>query len=323
MKYKHLTESQRYEIAAYLRCNKPQKFIAEQLGVSQSCISRELERNKLKNGGYNPQKAQEITTIKKERFSRNRRFTKTVKDFVEQKLTQEQWSPEQIVGHCKKHKIKMVSIERIYQYIREDKKNGGKLYTHLRHQLKHRKRPVSGKQEVIKNKKSIEMRPEIVLTNQEFGHYEIDLIIGAEGKGAIATVVERKTKFLFMEKLKGKNAKELAKAMVNMLLPYKNTIKTITSDNGTEFAEHQYISQKLACDFYFAHPYASWERGLNENTNGLIRQYIPKGTYFEKVTKENIKEYQHKINRRPRLTLNFEEPKNLFFKFVNKIALDS
>ena len=317
MNYKHLTERQRYEIKAYLTCNKSQKFIAEKLGVSQSCISRELERNKLKNGVYNPKKAQEFTEIKKERFCNNRRFTKVVKDFVEQKLTQEQWSPEQIVGYCKKHKINTVSIERIYQYIRKDKKNGGKLYLHLRHQLKHRARPVFGKYEVIKNKKSIEIRPEIVLTNQEFGHFEIDLIIGAEGKGAILTIVERKTKFLFMEKLKGKNAKELAKSMINTLLPYKNSIKTITSDNGTEFAEHQYISQKLACDFYFAHPYSSWERGLNENTNGLIRQYIPKGTYFEKVSKENIKEYQHKINRRPRLTLNFEEPKNLFFKFVN------
>lgn len=323
MKYKHLTESQRYELTAYLKCNKSQKFIAEQLGVSESCISRELKRNKLKRGRYNAQKAQEFATIRKERFCSNRLFTKSVKDFVDDKLTQEQWSPEQIVGYCTKHKIAMVSTERIYQYIRKNKKDGGKLYLHLRHQLKHRKRPVSGKKEVIKNKKSIENRPEIVLTNQEFGHYEIDLIIGAEGKGAILTIVERKTKFLFMEKLKGKNAKELAKSMVNTLLPYKNGIKTITSDNGTEFAEHQYISQTLACDFYFAHPYSSWERGLNENTNGLIRQYIPKGTYFEKVSKENVKKYQHKINRRPRLTLNFEEPKNLFFKFVNQIALAS
>lgn len=323
MKYKHLTSSQRYEIAAYLKCNKSQKFIAEQIGVSESCISRELKRNKLKKGCYNPQKAQESAKIRKERFCKNRRFTKAVKHFVDEKLTREQWSPEQIVGYCKKHKINTVSTERIYQYIRQDKKDGGKLYLQLRHQLKHRKRPVSGKQEIIKNKKSIDERPEIVLTNEEFGHFEIDLIIGAEHKEAILTIVERKTKFLFMEKLKSKNAKELAKTMVNLLLPYKNIIKTITSDNGTEFAEHQYINQKLDCVFYFAHPYSSWERGLNENTNGLIRQYIPKGTYFEYISKENIKIVQHKINRRPRLTLDFEEPKNLFFKFVNEIALAS
>jgi IS30 family transposase len=206
MKYQHLTVSQRYEIKAYLNCNKSQKFIAKQLCVSESCISRELKRNQLKNGGYNPKKAQMIADIKKERFCHNRRFTKTVKDYIDQKLIQEQWSPEQIVGYCNKHNINIVSVERIYQYLRKDKKNGGKLYLHLRHQLKHRARPISGKHEIIKNKKSIDTRPEIVLTNQEFGHYEIDLIIGAEGKGAILTVVERKTKFLFMEKLKGKNA---------------------------------------------------------------------------------------------------------------------
>ena len=152
MKYQHLTQSQRYEITAYLNCNKSQKYIAEQLGVSQSCISRELKRNKLKRGGYNAQKAQEVANIRKERFCNNRRFTKAVKDFVEHKLTQEQWSPEQIVGYCNKHNINMVSVERIYQHIRTDKKNGGKLYLQLRHQLKHRNRPVTGKHEVIKNK---------------------------------------------------------------------------------------------------------------------------------------------------------------------------
>jgi len=223
MKYQHLTQNQRYEIKAYLKCNQSQKFIAEALGVSEICISRELKRNKLKRGSYNPQKAQESANIRKERFCNNRCFTKIIKSFIDDQLIQEQWSPEQIVGHCNKHKIRMVSVERIYQYIRQDKKDGGKLCLQLRHQLKHRKRPLSGKHEIIKNKKSIETRPEIVLTNQEFGHYEIDLIIGAEEKGAILTVVEKKTKFLFMEKLKGKNAKDLAKSMVNALLPYKNS----------------------------------------------------------------------------------------------------
>ncbi|MFB9120597.1 IS30 family transposase [Bergeyella porcorum] len=156
----------------------------------------------------------------------------------------------------------------------------------------------------------------MVLSNEEFGHFEVDLIIGAEHKEAIFTIVKRKTKFLIMRKLSSKNAKNLAQAMVEALLPYKDFVRTITSNNGLEFYEHQCISEKLECDFYFAHPYCSWERGLNENTNGLIRQYIPKGTYFEKVSKETIKEIQHKINRRPRLTLDFEEPKSLFYKFV-------
>ncbi|MFJ1322950.1 IS30 family transposase [Capnocytophaga canis] len=292
MKYKHLTLEQRYEIKAYLKCNKSQKFIAQQMGVSESTISRELKRNKLKRGGYNPQNAQEQANIRKERFAVNRKFTPKVAAFVEEKIRREQWSPQQIVGYCKKHEISMVSTEKIYQYIREDKEKGGDLYQYLRHQLKHRKRPVSGKKEVIKNRKPIRLRPEIVLTNEEFGHFEVDLIVGAEHKGAILTIVERKTKFLIMRKLSGKNAKSLAKAMIYALLPYKDYVKTITSDNGLEFSEHEYISKKLSCDFYFANPYCSWERGLSENTNKLVRQYIPKGTYFEKISKEKIKEIQ-------------------------------
>ncbi|WP_042006186.1 IS30 family transposase, partial [Capnocytophaga canis] len=156
---------QRYEIKAYLKCNKSQKFIAQQMGVSESTISRELKRNKLKRGGYNPQNAQEQANIRKERFAVNRKFTPKVAAFVEEKIRREQWSPQQIVGYCKKHEISMVSTEKIYQYIREDKEKGGDLYQYLRHQLKHRKRPVSGKKEVIKNRKPIRLRPEIVLTN--------------------------------------------------------------------------------------------------------------------------------------------------------------
>ncbi|MFK8289217.1 IS30 family transposase [Capnocytophaga canimorsus] len=316
MKYKHLTLEQRYEIKAYLKCNKSQKFIAQQMGVSESTISRELKRNKLKRGGYNHQNAQQQANIRKERFAVNRKFASKVAAFVEEKIKREQWSPQQIVGYCKKHEISMVSTEKIYQYIREDKEKGGDLYQNLRHKLKHRKRSVSGKKEVIKNRKPIRLRPEIVLTNEEFGHFEVDLIVGAEHKGAILTIVERKTKFLIMRKLSSKNAKSLAKAMIEALLPYNDYVKTITSDNGLEFSEHEYISKKLICDFYFANPYCSWERRLSENTNKLVRQYFPKGTYFEEISKEKIKEIQHKINRRPRLTLDFEEPKNLFYKFV-------
>ncbi|MFB9121611.1 IS30 family transposase [Bergeyella porcorum] len=163
MRYKHLTLEQRYAIKAYLESGITQKFIAEKLGVSESTISRELARNRLKQGGYSPKQAQELTNIRKERFAVDRRFTKSVQKFIDEKLTQEQWSPEQIVGYCKRLNINMVSVERIYQYIRNDKKNGGKLYKYLRLQLKHRKRPISGKHEVIKNKKSIDLRPEIVL----------------------------------------------------------------------------------------------------------------------------------------------------------------
>jgi IS30 family transposase len=316
MKYKHLSEQQRYELKAFLQCGKSQRFISIELGVSEATISRELKRNSTNKRVYSAKFAQESADIRKERFCYNRKFTNEVQRFIDEKLMQEQWSPEQIVGYCKIHNIAMVCKERIYRYIRKNKKEGGKLYLHLRHQLKHRKRSLSGKHEAIKNKKSIELRPEIVETNTEFGHYEIDLIVGPENKGAVLTIVERKTKQLIMEKLRGKKASELANSLVNALLPFKKHIKTITSDNGTEFAEHQYISRKLNCDFYFAHPYSSWERGLNENTNGLIRQYIPKGTDLKNINAKFIKEIQYKINRRPRKTLNFEKPVNLFYNLA-------
>lgn len=175
----------------------------------------------------------------------------------------------------------MVSHERIYQFIRHDKAQRGQLYKQLRHRLKHRKRPI-GKHISIKNRISIDQRPEIINNRGRFGvpiaiGREMDTIIGKDHKGAIVTIVERTTGFFMMRKLpKGREAKDLSKQGIDMLLPYKNSVLSITSDNGTEFAEHQNIAQKLETEFYFAHPYSSWKRGLNEYTNKLIRQYIPK-----------------------------------------------
>ncbi|HET55352.1 MAG TPA: IS30 family transposase [Ignavibacteria bacterium] len=167
--------------------------------------------------------------------------------------------------------IEMVSHERIYQYIRKDKLKGGEIYKHLRHKLKHRKRPVSGKYEVIKNKVSIEKRPDVINNKDRFGNWEINRIAGKHNKGAIVTIVERKTAMIMIRKLKnGKNADSLADTVIDMLLPYRNSVKSITSDNGTEFARHERIAKKLHIDFYFAHPYSSWERGLSEYSNKLI-----------------------------------------------------
>jgi IS30 family transposase len=215
----------------------------------------------------------------------------------------------------------MVSHERIYQFIREDKKNGGTLYKHLRHRLKHRKRPVGGKKIVIPDKVSIDLRPEVINQKERFGGWEIDTIVGPENKGAILTATERTTGFLLMKKLpKGKNAKALAKELFFLLLPYKRFVLSITSDNGIEFYEHKLIAKKLDADFFFAHPYSSWERGLNEYTNGLVRQYIPKKESFTKYNEADITTIQHKINRRPRKLLNFDSPKDNFFR---KVALDT
>ena len=181
------------------------------------------------------------------------------------------------------------------------------------HQLKHRKRPV-GKPVPIKNRVSIDQRPECINNKERFGDWEVDTIIGRQQKGAILTIVERTTGMLIIKKLpKGKQAKGLSKELINRMMPYKKDILSITSDNGTEFADHQNIAKILDTKFYFAHPYCSWQRGLNEYTNKLIRQYIPKKTAFDTLNDEQITQIQHKINRRPREKLNFKTPKEIFY----------
>ena len=322
---KHLTKEQRYQIKAYLNCGKSKFFIAKALNLNKTTIYRELQRNSTKRGSYNPDFAQELATERKERFASNRKFTSPVEKYVKNKIEQEQWSPEQITGYCKFKNIPMVSHERIYKYIREDKKQGGSLYKHMRHQLKHRKRPVSGKQNVIKDRVSIDLRSDIINNKERFGDWEIDLIIGKDRKGAIVTIVERTTAFFLMRKLPfGKSAKELAETVIDMMVPYKKFVHSITSDNGKEFAEHKKISESLLTQFFFAHPYSSWERGLSEYTNKLVRQYIPKKSIFNTYNDQQIKSIQYKINRRPRKNLNYDNPKNLFYKFVNnKVAFAS
>ena len=320
-KKEHLTSGQRYEIHALLKAEHSQAEIARVVGKDKSVISREIRRNGGKRG-YSAARAQKMAEERKERYGRARKFTEAVRKEVERWLRQEQYSPEQIVGLARREGRPMVSHERIYQYIRADKAAGGDLYKQLRHRLKHRRRP-AGERIPIKNRVSIEERPEAVAARSRFGDWEADTIVGKGGHGVILTAVERTTGFLLMEPLpQGKNAEGLADALIELLLPYKDWVHTITTDNGTEFAQHQRIARRLQAGFYFAHPYSSWERGLNEYTNRLVRQYIPKGTSFGKYNRHDIKQIQYKINRRPREKLGFDTPKRLFFlSLQEKVAL--
>lgn len=314
---KHLTLEQRYALKAYLECGKTKNEVSKLLGVDRSTIYREINRNSRKRGVYNPDFANELAQERKERFCKYRIFDSNKQRLIEHWIRKEQWSPEQIKGYCDKNTIEMVSHERIYQYIREDKHTGGDLYKHMRHKLKHRKRHISGKHELIKNKVSIDNRPDVINNKGRFGDWEIDLIVGKNNKGAMVTIVERKTAMIMIRKLEnGKNADSLADKVIEMLLPYKDIVKSITSDNGLEFARHEKIAQKLQTQFYFAHPYSSWERGLSEYSNKLIRQYVPKQTNFRIFEDEFIKQVQYKINRRPRKNLDFKAPKDVFFNFV-------
>jgi IS30 family transposase len=202
---------------------------------------------------------------------------------------------------------------------RNAKANGGTLYRHTRHKLKRRRRQPEGQKIPIKNRVSISQRPAVVDLKQRLGDWEIDTIVEENGSGAIVTLVERKTAFMMMEKLEhGKNAAELARVVTRMLTAYIGSVHTITGDNGTEFAEHRAIAKGLKTSFFFTDPYSSWQKGIIENTNKLVRQYIPKKTSFDNLNNQQIKEIQRKINSRPRKNLNFYSPKEIFFLNLQK-----
>lgn len=312
-----LTKEQRYTISVMYQQGFSQKMIAETIKKDKSVVSRELKRNRNDQGKYNYTGAQMLADVRKERLRKNRTFTGEVKNRINRYMREKQWSPEQIVGYCNLHGYAMVSVERIYQYIREDKSSGGDLYTHCRHQLKHRKRPV-GKHIPIKDRTSIDQRPEKA-DGKRFGDWEMDLIVGPGNKDAMLTLVERSLGYSIITKLpNGKDAEGVKQAAYRELLPFIGYIRTITTDNGTEFAKHKELAEALGTKIYFAHPYCSWEKGLIEYTNKLYRQYIPKGVDFDNYTEEQIKQIQYKINARPRKKLGFKSPVQTFFIHLQK-----
>ena len=324
---KHLTQEQRYTISVMLQKGFSQTYIAETIGKHKSVISREIKRNADKRTGeYKAELAQKKYKKRLKEKPRKKKFTDEVQQYVEEKI-RDDWSPEQITNRAKLEGISCVSHERIYQHIWQDKKQGGDLYTHLRSKGKrYRKRGhLKDKRGIIKNRVSIDERPAIVEKKERFGDFEIDTIIGKNHKGAILTINDRKSSLVWIRKLNGKNARELAQKTIQTLKGIKNLIHTITGDNGKEFALHQTISAGLDIQFYFAHPYHSWERGANENINGLIRQYLPKKTDFQNITQEQLNIIQNKLNNRPRKKLNYLSPLEFLSNFgiltdENKVA---
>lgn len=292
-----------------------QKDIAKAIGVSDSTISRELRRNSGVRGKYNWETAQANAMRKRRRKPGNRCIDESVMQEAKVLLVTEQWSPEQISGALA-NDGKHVSDETIYRMIRKDKANGGDLYKHCRHKLKHRRRPVGGKLSSIPNRTPISERPKEA-NGKRFGDFEMDTIVGKDNHGAIVTIMERSTNMLFMRKLpKGKNAKELARTVIHLLAPFKDYIKSITTDNGTEFACHEMIAKSLGTTIYFADPYSSWQKGAIENANGLIRQYVPKKQTFESLSHQQITKITAKINARPRKKLNFKTPRECFYQLI-------
>lgn len=319
MKHKQLTFEQRYAIEHMLREGHSKKVTISTLDIVESTFYRELKRNS-KTRNYNAKHAQMLADERKRTGHYKTRFTKEMQKIIDLKMTSLQLSPEQIVGWCKSQNIAMVSHERIYQYVLEDKNKGGFLYKELRTgRKKYQKRYGSlDNRGVIANKTSIESRPEIVNNKERIGDFEIDLIIGANHKGALLTIVERKTGYVLIEPLESKKASEVTKAIKNALIPHKKWAKTITSDNGKEFAYHQEIAKKLEIDYFFCNPYCSWERGLNEYTNKLIRQYFPKNIELNKVSYKDTLLIMNKLNNRPRKKYEYKTPNQLFSEYIYK-----
>ena len=313
--YKQLTSEQRYTISVLLQNRTKQKEIAKAINVSPSTVSREIRRNSGVRGRYNWETAQANAVQTKRKKPGNHSINKEVMEEARYLLVTEQWSPEQISGVLAKDG-KYISHETIYRMIRKDKAEGGTLYKHCRHKLKRRARPVGGRRISIPNRTSISERPAEV-DGKRFGDFEMDTIVGRGNHGAIVTLIERSTNMLFMRKLKkGKNAKELARTVIHLLSPFKEHVKSITTDNGTEFACHEMIGKSLGVTIYFADPYASWQKGAIENANGLIRQYVPKTETFEHVSHQQITKYSKRINIRPRKKLEFKTPHECFYEQI-------
>ena len=318
MNYSQLIDSQRYQIESYLKANYSLTKIASELGVHKSTISRELKRNGKKRS-YNAHYAEYIGRERRKEAYKHSVFDHTMKCYIEDRLINHQWSPEQIKGRCDLKGIAMVSIERIYQYIYQDQAQGGLLYKHLRTARRRRKKRLHKKHQrgQIPNRVMIDQRPEIVNTKERFGDWEADTIIGKNHKSAIVTLTERKSQFELMAKTDGTKAESIKKQMVNLLAPFKELVKTITSDNGKEFTQHQDIAKKLKADFFFANPYSPWQRGLNEYNNKLIRQYLPKKTDFNLITHQTINMIINKLNNRPRKLLDYKTPNEVFLTNFN------
>ncbi len=314
MVYKQLTYEKRIEIKAYFKLGYNQSEIANLIDVNKSTISRELKNNSGLRG-YRPKQAQEKINDRKKNARKNIHFTDTVKERVIFHLKQD-WSPEQISNYLKINEDIHISHETIYQFIWADKKTGGEHYKHLRHTCKKRKKRYGKKDHrgQIKDRVSIDERPEIVDKKERIGDWEIDTIIGKNHQGALVSAVERKTQFSRIQHVSTKEAEQVTKTIIEILNPFKDKVFTITVDNGKEFALHKKIADKLKTDVYFAHPYCSWERGLNEQVNGLIRQYFPKKYDFRNITKFDTLFVENRLNNRPRKLLKFEKPNDIFLK---------
>ncbi len=327
MHYKHITINEREKIVFLLATGKKHKEIALELNRHPTTISREIERNSGKTG-YRILKAQQKSDKRRQESKQPYKMAEPeIKNYVKGKLAL-QWSPEQIANSLRKdfplNTALRISHETIYAWIKQDKNIGGEWYKELRQSLrKRRKRYASGtsKRGKIKNTKDIETRPKIIEKRIRVGDWESDTIEGAKGTGYVATHVCRKTKYVVLAKLRTKSAATFNRCTIKAFKRHGELVShTFTVDRGKEFAAHEQFEKKMKCTVYFAKPYHAWQRGTNENTNGLLRQYLPKGVDFGTISNKYLKHVEKLLNTRPRKALRYQTPYNVMKK-ITKVAL--
>jgi IS30 family transposase len=314
MTYRQITSEERYILAALRKQGLNQSEIARELGRHRSSICRELKRNSSRwDGHYRPSKAIERTAGRRSRSRRNQRFTRADLCHVELLLRQ-RWSPEQICGRLRTHGLLSISHETIYRHVWRDLRLGGSLHTYLRGARKQRRKRYGAydSRGRLAGKRHISERPLPAEQRSEIGHWEIDTVIGTGSRHCLVSVVERKTGYLLIGKLSARTKEHTNQRTLHLVRRHPQRFKTITADNGTEFHDYAAIERATGTTFYFATPHHSWERGTNENTNGLIRQYVPKGISMTKLSQQRCNAIARELNDRPRKRLGFKTPKECF-----------
>ena len=325
MTYHQLTSEERYMLAALRRQGLKQAEIARALGRHRSTVCREVRRNSTRaDGHYRAFTAQERTNGRRSRSRRNRRFTAEDFALVEELLCR-QWSPEQVAGSLRREGRLLISHETIYRYVWRDKKQGGTLYTHLRDARKRRRKRYGAydSRGRLAGKRLIAERPAEVETRSSVGHWEIDTVMGTGSRDCVVTLVERKSGLVLIGKLPDRTKESFNRRVVRLIRRHAGAFKTVTADNGTELHGYERVERLTGATFYFARPYHSWERGSNENANGLIRQYLPKGTSMAGLTQHGCNAIERLLNTRPRKRLGFRTPLECFNESSASVALQS
>ena len=313
--YHQITFAERYTLGVLRRDGLSPAAIARTLGRHRSTILREVQRNQARSDGtYRPQLADCYARGRRSRSRRNRQFGPAAWAQI-QELLREDWSPEQVAGWLRRHRLLEISHETIYRYIWADKRGGGTLHHHLRGACKQRRKRYGryDSRGRLAGKRPITTRPAAVETRRELGHWEADTVLGASQAGpCVLSLVERKTGYLVLGQLRQRTSAAVNHRAQRLIVAQPHPVHTITVDNGTEFHDYAQLERATAARFYFATPHHAWERGTNENTNGLVRQYLPKRQSMAHLTQHDCNRIATKLNRRPRKRLGYRTPEECY-----------